>query len=214
MNEFELEATKKLTEMVNSIELKKNEILFKEFLDSVKLTYDISDSLAPDDRSRVSKKGGKKSDDIMNVGDQLLDSQIELIPSPDVKLTKPQVQKKAELRPAKSMLGNNFDEAQLKLNLKQPAMQQPPPTQQPQGSYFNNYQTNRVQNNPYLMADKLDPMSQNMPGGIGGMMTGRLTTPSHSGAGNPNFFHQSMNFQDTMNYMTQPSIPQSMSTLH
>lgn len=201
MNEFELEASKKLTEMVNSIELKKDESHFKDFLGSVSLIYDISESLAPDDKSKPSKKGGKKSDDIMNVGDHLLDSQIELMPSPEVKLTKAAPQKKAELKPAKSMIGSNFDESQLKLNLKQTNLQ-PSATLQPQNNYFNNYQTNRNQN-PYLMPEKMDMMQSN----IGGMMTGRMTTPTNQGN---HYFNQSMTF-DQMNYMSQPGMQQSMS---
>lgn len=201
MNEFENDASKNLTQMINSIELKKDESHFKDFLDSIKLIHDINDNLTLDEKARGNKRQSKKSDDIMNVGDQLLDSQIELTTSPEVKLSKAQPQKKPELKTAKSMLGNNFDESQLKLNLKQNNLQ-PPQNVQPQNNYFNNYQTNRNQN-PYLMVDKMDMPQSNMSG----MMTGRMTTPSNQTG---NYFNQSMSF-DQMNYMTQPGMPQSMS---
>lgn len=204
MNEFELESSKNLTEMINSIELRKNESHFRDFLDSIRLIHDTNDSIAPDDKSKgSSKRVVKKSVDLMNVGDQLLDSQIEMTPTQDTKLTKTATQKKPEPKPAKSMIGGNFDESQLKLNLKQPSMQ-PQSTVPPQNNYFSNYQTNR-NHNPFLMADKMDLMQPAM----GGMMTGRMTTPTHHTG---NYFAQSLPY-DQMNYMTQSGMQHPMSSL-
>ena len=46
MNDFEFQIKKKLSDMIDSVELKKNEDKFKEFIESIRLAYNISESLA------------------------------------------------------------------------------------------------------------------------------------------------------------------------
>jgi hypothetical protein len=211
MNEFEFEASKKLTDMVNSIELKKEEGLLKEFIESICLKYNISDSLAVDDTKNNKKKSGKKTDDLFGNDDQLLDKSIpDFLQNPDIRLPKQATTKKSEAKPSQKLThGATIDESQLKLNLKQPAIQQQA-NNQSQTNYFNNYQTNRA-HNPYLMTnDKGDAMQNNMAGSMAGMMTGRLpVSPSHP-TGNSHYFNQNMGFTDQMGYMGQQGLPQSM----
>ncbi len=48
MNDFEFQIKKKLSDMIDSVELKKNEDKFKEFVDSIRLLYNINDNLTLD----------------------------------------------------------------------------------------------------------------------------------------------------------------------
>lgn len=212
MSEFEFEASKKLTDMVNSIELRKNEALFKEFTESISLKYNISDSLAVEETKAPKKKSAKKSDDLLEGDDQLLDKSIpDFLQSPEIKLSKQTPVKKSEYKgPNRLSHGNTMDESQLKLNLKQPAMQQQANNQH-QSNYFNNYQTVRA-HNPYLMpGEKMDQMQGNIVGSMNGMMTGRLAvSPSHHVNTNQSYFPQSMVYGEQASYMNQHGGPPSM----
>ena len=191
MNDFELEAAKNLSSMVESIELKKNETLIREFIESAKLEYEITGSLAPDETFNTKK--AVRGDNLLGNDYKLLNvgSSDFATPAPEPKSMKTipsnttNGPKKAELKPGKSMMGPAFGEQSLKLDLKEQVPGALSSTQQ--NGYFAAYQTNSKQVVTEGGTEK--PFGSELPtnGGLNGPLIGGnkpQISPLNMGASN------------------------------
>jgi hypothetical protein len=219
IDQFELEVSKRLNDMISSIDLKKNENIIKDFIESVKLVYNISDSLNPEEKRTV-KKG--KEDNLLVVDESLLDKEVpEYLQSPEnsTNRSKKGDSTKREFKQAKSMYGAALEDPNsLKINLKQINSIQASSNNGAQAGYFSNYQaqtTGRALGPNYMMgADKMDMMQSGLM--LGSQRNVQFTQgiPGQAQGLFP-MQNQQMGFpQAPMDYMGQPAMQNPMSSVH
>jgi hypothetical protein len=182
MNDFEEEAAKNLGTMIESITVKKNETLFSNFLESIKLVHHTSGSLVSEEKTRLAKR---ESDDLLNEVDLPQNKTVDSFKEKNCKSPSELSQKNLkplripETMPGKKMQGTRpqnqkslYEPDVSKLNLKPQGaydsnLQMPGFTQQSQinSGYFSNYQTVRPMGDhtQYALGEKVDPMQLAQP---------------------------------------------------